>query len=207
MAKLPEPPTPDVLAALTPRWRMLPKGQALWRVYLRGGAHPTRWHELRAFGPANGRFDHHLPPPREQERGVLYAAASGVTCLAEVFQDTREIDRYAREPWIVAFALRKPLRLLDLTGAWTTQIGASMALSSGPRPRAQRWARALYAAFPRAQGVFYPSVMHAHAPSVALWERGRGVLPQQPGFHRALGDPGLWAPVRNAARELGYIVS
>jgi hypothetical protein len=205
LAKFPEPPAAADLAAIAAEIRTLASGTELWRIYFRGGAHPTLWNGLRAFGPTpRGRFDHHLPPPRPQRRRVLYAAEHGPTCLAEVFQDTRVIDRAGRDPWLVAFALRAELRLLDLTAAWPTRAGASMAISSGPRSRAQRWSRAIYAAYPEVQGIYFPSSMHGNRPAVALYERAATALPRAPSFHRPLLDPALLPVLERAAHELGY---
>src|ERR1700760_1833054 len=111
MVKLPEPPAQLTLA---PELYVVPAGSTLWRIYFAGGPHPTQWNDLRWFGPTNARFDHHDPPPRGQRKGVLYAAMEPITCLAEVFQATRTIDRQARAPWLVAFETTRPLRLLNL---------------------------------------------------------------------------------------------
>jgi len=131
VAKFPEPPPAAELARVPPARKRLPAGTWAWRVYRRGGRHPTLWDRLRDFGPTAARFDHHLPPPRVQERAILYAAGHGPTALAEAFQDTRLIDRAARDPWLAGFRLARPVTLLDLTGAWPTRAGASMALAAG----------------------------------------------------------------------------
>ncbi|HBL28799.1 MAG TPA: hypothetical protein DD490_18345 [Acidobacteria bacterium] len=204
MAKFPEPPPAEILARTAPEIRHLPVGETLWRLYFRGGRHPTFWNHLRGFGPTGSRFDHQLPPPRLQERHVLYCAAQGPTCLAEVFQDTRVIDRTAHDPWLVAFELLQPLNLLDLTGVWPTRAGASMALNTGPRPRARRWAQAIYAAYEEVQGLYYPSSMHGNRPAVVLWERGTWAVPPLPVFHRPLLDPALLPVLSRVARDLGY---
>ena len=162
------------------------------------------WRDLRHFGPSNARFDHHVPPPRAQTRGILYAAADPVTCIAEVFQATRVIERNAKAPWFVAFDLARGVRLLDLTGRWPTLAGASMAISSGQRPRARRWSAAIHAAYPDVEGLLYGSSMHANLPSVALYERARTALPSAPAFHRALSDPALLLRLNAAATRIGY---
>src|SRR2546426_6779076 len=91
LAKFPEPPpSADLAARIGPEVKPIPPGSVLWRVYFRGGPHPASWNQFRTHGPvSSGRFDHHDPPPHGQERAILYAAAEGPTCLAEVFQDTR----------------------------------------------------------------------------------------------------------------------
>ena len=201
MAKLPEPPLRLTIRAAL---RILPAGTTVWRVYFTAGPHPTTWSDLRWFGPTNARFDHHDPPARVQTRGVLYGAAEPITCLAEVFQATRTIDRNAKSPWLVAFTTIQTLQLLDLTGTWPTRAGASMAINTGPRPRARRWSRAIYDAYPHVEGLWYASSMHANQPSLVLYERGKAALPTAPLFHRALSDPALLTRLSTSATTLGY---
>jgi hypothetical protein len=201
MAKLPDPPQPlTAVPDLVP----LRRGQRLWRIYFAGGVHPVTWRDFRHYGPTNARFDHHDKPPHTQTKGILYAAVDPVTCLAEVFQATRTIDRTASAPWLVAFDLTRDVSLLDLMGPWPTQAGASMAISSGPRPRARRWSQAIHAAYPSVEGLRYGSSMHANDPCVALYERARSAMPRAPLFHRALSDPALLLRLNAAATRLRY---
>jgi hypothetical protein len=184
---------------------MLPAGRELWRIYFRGGRYPMRWDAFRAFGPVNAaRFDHHDTFQRFQERKILYAAVDGTTCLAEVFQHLRVIDRSRGEPWLVGFALETDLTLLDLAGIWPTKAGASMAINTGPRSRAQRWSRTIYDAYPHIHGLWYASSMHANQPAVALYERAEGCFVRSPVFHRPLDDPALLSILRRTAASLGY---
>ncbi len=181
----------------------------LWRVYRRGGRHPGLWQGFRRFGPLNGRFDHHLAgaagEPRLQDRGIYYAALDLVTALAESFQDTRVIHRNARDqPWLVGFELTAPLSLLDLTGAWPTRAGASMVINSGARPRARRWSRAIFDAYPEIHGLYSASSMYANRPMVSLYERARGALPRHPSVHRPLNDPAFLVGLERAAVEIGF---
>jgi hypothetical protein len=127
-----------------------------------------------------------------------------MTCIAEFFQATRTIDRHANTPWLVAFEIRRALPLLDLTGAWPTRAGASMAINTGPRPRARRWSLAIYVAYRRIAGLLYASSMHANKRSVALYERAGMSLPIAPSFHRALSDRALLPRLNRAATTLGY---
>ena len=138
----------------------------------------------------------------------MYLAANPVTCLAEVFQKTRTIHRSRAAPALVGFAVACPLLLLDLTGSFPTRIGASMGLMTGPRSVAGSWARGLYAAYPAAQGLAYPSSTHANAAAFVLNDRvdPAEALPASPGFHRTLDDPAMITFVKNAGRELGYLV-
>lgn len=206
MAKLPAPPGTDILRRRAPaELHTLPTGTTLWRIYRRGGCHPSTWDAFRDWGPvATARFDHHEEPARTQERAIIYVAAHGPTCLAEVFQDTRVVDRSHGEPWLAAFALTRPVTVLDLTGAWPTRAGASMAIASGPRARARRWSQAIYAAFPEAEGLLYGSSMDANRRCIALYERAQSAAPQNPLFHRPLSDPGLAAMLRAASTRFGY---
>lgn len=79
-----------------------------------------------------------------------------------------------------------------------------MAINTGPRSRARRWAQAIYDAYPDVQGIFYPSSMHANRPAVALWERAAEGLSPVPVFHRPLVDPALLPVLSRVARDLGY---
>jgi hypothetical protein len=184
---------------------LLPAGSEWWRLYYLEGPFPTAWNAFRFFGPiTTARFDHHESPPHLQQRGVLYLAPTGPACITEVFQAVRVIDRTRRQPWLVGLAVTRPLRLLDLCGVWPTRAGASMALSSGPRPRARRWSAAIYAAFPDIDGLWYPSSMFANTPVVALYERGADALPTAPFFHAPLAHPGLAVPLYRLSQQLRY---
>lgn len=204
MPKLPQPPPAAALAGIPADWRIVPAGTPLFRIYFRGGPYPVTWNQLRYYGPTNARFDHHQAPPRVQARGILYAADHPRTPLAEVFQVQRTINVRRAEPWLVGFRLATDVQLLDLTGLWPTRAGASMAISSGPRPMARRWASAIYDAYPTAAGLWYSSSMHANAPCVALFERAASALPTRPAFHRALADDILRAFLESCADVLGY---
>lgn len=204
MAKLPAPPLPEVLHGTRPELIRLAAGVALWRIYRRGGEHALGWSGFRSFGPRDARFDHHLPPPRDQERAIYYAAREPMTCLAEVFQGRRRIRRVPEAPWLVGFRLARDLVLLDLTGRWPTRAGASMAIHTGPRPLARAWSRAIYQAFPEVQGLLCCSSMDANRHTVVLYERARRAMPPRPEINRALSDPDLLPFLDDAARAFGY---
>ncbi len=211
MAKLPRPKDAVPLPAATSRdIRTLDAGTVLARVYFSSGAYPTRWDAFRRYGPTLARFDHHLLDARtgavEQERCVLYAATDARTCLAEVFQHTRRIDRVRNAPWLAIFSLRKSVRLLDLTGSYPTRCGASMAINSGPRARARAWAQRFYDEHRDLHGLFYASSMHANKPAIVLTDRAAmiGALPAHPQFNRALADDLLLDVLKHAGVDLGY---
>ena len=208
MPKFPGPPSRGQLAArLPPETRALDQGTIVWRIYNRGGANPGAWNRFRHWGPVpNMRFDPHSPPPREQSRGVLYGALRVYTCFAEVFQDTRTIERARSRPWLVAFELARAVPLLDLSGTWPTRAGASMALSSGPRDRARAWSLRIYEDYPKVEGLYYPSSMDSNQPAVTLYERAHDALPPRPLFHRALADPALNGAMVKAAVLFNYLV-
>ena len=208
--KFPNPPGVAALARLEPAIRTIPSGSRVARVYYSRSRHALRWDEFRHFGPLNSRWDHHLPDaagkPATQERSIYYAATDAKTCLAEVFQHTRRIDRAAQSPWLVVFELAQSLDLIDLTGDFTIRMGASMEVHSGTRIRARRWACDLYEAFPKAQGILYASSMNGGAPALALSDRAerRGMFPQHPLLHRSLADDVLLDTLKDAADKLGY---
>jgi len=209
VAKLPNTPGIEALSKLVPALHTLAAGTVLARVYYSRGPHPQSWNEFRHFGPLSSRWDHHLPDdggrPQAQQRGIYCAAADAKTCLAEVFQDTRRIDRAFQAPWLVVFETRARVALLDLTGDFATRMGASMAIHSGHRGRARAWARDLYEAYPKIQGILYAASMAGGAPAMAFNERcDTPFFPAHPSLHRALADDMLLDPLKHAAGALGY---
>jgi len=208
MAKFPRPPSVAAIRGTAPDVKLLAKGTVLARVYFSGGLHATRWNEFRRWGPTNSRFDHHLPDAkgqaRLQQRSMLYCAVDGTTCMAEVFQQTRRIDRVRDAPWLAVFELRQPLRLLDLSAAYATRVGASMAINTGSRVRAREWAQRFYEAFDDLQGIYYASSMHANQGAIALNERALHAVAEHPMFNRALADDALLDVLKHAAVALGY---
>jgi hypothetical protein len=150
------------------------------------------------------RFDPHESPARRQTRGIVYGGLRVYTCFAEVFQETRTIERSRNRPWLVGLELTRDVSLLDLTGTWPTKAGASMAISSGRRDRARAWSLRVYEDYEAIVGLYYASSMDGNQPAVALYERAQGALPVRPLFHRALADPGLDGAVARAALLFNY---
>jgi hypothetical protein len=208
VSKFPEPPGVAALRNIEPRTIALAADTPLARIYFATGPHPSHWNQFRRFGPTAARWDHHLPDarnlPKEQIRAVLYCAPDVDTCAAEVFQSTRRIDRIRNAPRLVVFALREPVTLLDLRGAFATTIGASTAIHSGPRARARAWARELYDAYPDIQGLYYGASMNGHAPAIVLNDRAQRAVPGQPQLHRALNDDMLVEILKRIAVRLSY---
>lgn len=204
MPKFPWPPAPDELGRLPAEYHPLRTGTLLARIYTRGGRHPTSWRAFRFDGPlAGARFDHHVTGER---RGVVYAARDLLTCVAEVFQGSRVVDRISDGRCLAAFRITRPVRLLDLTGDWPTRAGASQAIASGPRSRAQAWARAAYDVYPEIDGLWYPSSMHGGHPASVLFERAEHALRAVPDIDVPLSHPGLLPDLTRAASSLGYLL-
>jgi RES domain-containing protein len=210
LAKFPNSPGVEALTRHDPATCVLAAGTKLARVYFSRGSHPQAWDQLRYFGLLNSRWDHHVPDvaghPLAQERGIYYAARDAKTCLAEVFQATRRIDRVFQAPWLVVFETLATLKLLDLSGDFPTRMGASMAIHSGSRGRARGWARDLYEAYPEIQGILCAASMHGGRAAIALNERAlkEPLFPAHPLFHRALADDVMLDTLKHAASELGY---
>lgn len=193
------PPDPDVdVVAVAPH-------SVVFRIHRTVGVHVLGWNGLRHYGPlASARFDPHEPPPREQQRAVLYAGLDVVTCLAEVFQSTRQINRHEGAPYLTGFRPLRTLRLLDLTGRWPTRAGCSQAINTGRRDASRSWARSIRGAFPDLDGLWYRSSMNAGKPCVALFDTVTDAMPERPIVSVPLAHPGLAEPVAAAADALGY---
>lgn len=208
VVKLPPSPGTVALRNFAPAIASVEFGTHLARIYQTAGRGATAWGRFRSYGPLGSRFDHHLTDsqgrPQEQERAILYCAVHMETCVAETFQVTRRIDRVLDAPWLAVFALERSINLLDLTGAFTTRIGASTALGSGSRKRARDWSRCFHAAYPNIDGLLYCSSMNGHAPAIALYERARTAIPSAPLFNRPLADDVLLDILKHCADHLGY---
>ncbi len=206
--ELPSPPSVAELQRLGPEIHVLPAGARVWRVYFRSGPYAGAWNTFRDFGPTDARFDHHDPSSGGRPtKAVLYGADSGPTCLAEVFQSTRVIDRHRGDPHLAVFVLDAALSLLDVTGAWVTRAGGNMAISSGSRARAREWSRAIYSAYPALHGIRYGSSMNANQPALALYERAQPAVPPSSLLDLPLNHPGLAVLVSRAAARFGYRVT
>ncbi len=206
MAKLPRSPGVGRMREEGAEESVLPSGTLLFRLYLCGGEHPGSWDGFRSFRPlASARFDHHPPPQGNHPNlGILYAATEVKTCVAEVFQNTRNINLRRREPWLVGFELARAVRLLTLLGNWPTRMGASTEISSGRRDVVRGWPRDIRAAYPDLDGIIYASSMNAPREALALYERGASALPTRPSLHEPLAHPGLRADLERFKDDLGY---
>lgn len=135
---------------------------------------------------------------------MLYAATELRTCVAEVFQTARVVDRRTGAPHVAIWRPARTLRLLDLAGTWPTRAGASQAISSGSRARARAWARAIRAALPDIDGLWYRSSMDSGRPALCLWAPAVDAMPQRPLSNLPLDAPALALPLARMARRLGY---
>jgi hypothetical protein len=217
MARLPQPPTPAALRSLlrTPEDIVaVHRGTRLVRVFAAGGRHRQRWNSFRYTGPLpHARFDPHAIAPddagassgRSTGPGVLYFGLSARTSIAEVFQTSSIVDRSTRRPHLVVFRPRRTLCLLDLAGLWPTRAGASQSISSGPKTLTQAWARAIRAAYPELDGLWYRSSMDSGDPAICLWDAPAGsALPSAPDVLLPLDYPGLDLPLARICAELNY---
>ncbi len=206
MVKLPLPPDPGELQFPPEHDRMLDTAAVLWRVHRTSGEHVVPWNRLRHWGPgATMRFDPHEPPPHAQSRGVSYAALSVPTALAEVFQRTRVINTRRGAPYLTAWSPARPLTLLDLTGAWPLQAGASSAINTGRRDHCRAWARAIHSMRPDLDGLWQHSSMTG-ADAVTLFTHSADSFPDRPLLSLPLNHPGLRGHLLAAATEIAYRV-
>ena len=213
MAKYPHPPETGTLQAVAPEIRTLDSGTRVYRIFQSSSQHEPYWNTFRFFGPTSSRFDHQLPDeygqPQVAERGILYGAVGAEaipTCIAEFFQNTGTIDRHTGSPVLCAFTLEHPLHLLDLSGAFLTNMGMSIPLNAGTRPWARCWTQKLYEAYAQIHGIYYCSSSYGNHPAIALFERARLSMPDYPDFHRLLSDPALDDTIITMANTVGYLL-
>lgn len=205
MAQLPIP-DPALIAARQPDLQAV--AAPLWRLHTPTGAHPTRWDELRGYGPLpTARFDPWPPPPADRAGDAItvavgYFAFDVPSCLAEVFQTTRHIATTRTAMQLSAFQPRRPLRLLDLRGSWPVAIGASHAINAAAKNRCRRWAQAIREAYRSPDGLLYTGF--AGRDCAVVYAPPGDVFPSAPTFTRPLADPALAPYLADAAEQIGY---
>jgi RES domain len=207
--KLPSAPSADALREVGTRDEdvlAVASHTVLWRIHATTGEHVVPWNRLRHFGPLPGcRFEPHDPPPHEQAAGVLYLAIDVATCVAEVYQGTRTVNRVDRSPYLTGLRLTRTVALLDLAGTWPTRAGASQSINStGRRDVTSGWARSIHQAFPDLDGLWHPSSMNAGQPCVTLFEPAGNALPAEAEVSLPLAHPALADPLAVVANALGY---
>jgi hypothetical protein len=100
-------------------------------------------------------------------------------------------------------ALVRDVSLLDLASDWPTRAGGSQAVSSGPRPTAQNWSRAIHEDL-GADGLAYPSSMKGRGTNVALYERAQDALAATPRINFPLDHPAPEIPLLRVATGFAF---
>jgi len=192
--------------------QVVKRREKLLRIQKVAGAHPADWNEWRSFGPLNFRFDHHLPPPHNQDRAIAYFALGKeafTTALGEVFQDESgagvyPVDVFTGEPTVSIVALTRELRVLDLGGSWITRAGGNQAINTGSRAVSRQWSAAIYELYgDMVSGVSYPSSVYGPGRCVALFQSAATAIGSAPLANRLLNDPSMEGPLATAIEHLG----
>ena len=180
----------------------------MWSIVDGKGPYARRFGEMRAFGPLqSARFDPHPEPPSiSSNEKVLYVACDLLTAIAERYQRRRAVIMgEPTSPIVYSWFALRALRLMDLTGTGATRLGASQALTTGPRSIARRWARAIRAVWPDADGLYYSSSMSGRG-CAACWGPAADSFPSKPTLAIPIDFPAqeFQDLVQAACAELGY---
>lgn len=183
-------------------------GAELFRITFASSPFALAWGRLRSWGPvARCRWDPHPEPPGDHPgEGVLYAAGDLMTCVAEVFADTRVIDTRCDTPVLQTWQATRAMRLLDLSGGqWALRNGASAALNGAPRSTCRAWARAVREQAPDLDGLAVKSTMTDRKMAV-LFAPAASSIPPRPRASVPLADPTMYAFLVRRAPRIGYTV-
>ena len=158
----------------------------LWRIHRVSGPHPSRWDDLRQYGPVSSmRWDPHPAPAGVHKGvGVSYASPYLDTAVAEAFQNERMVT-LSGERALVGWVPVRPLRLLGVTGEWTIRNGASASLNSACRSTCREWARIIHQTWPELDGLLVTSTMTGKA-SVVLFTPAASSFPASPALSTTL---------------------
>lgn len=140
----------------------------------------------------------------------LVGCARGVRCLRDGFDPHPEgppgrHSQRSKPPRRICLVPQRALQLIDLTGPGAVRHGASHKINSGPKGVARRWARAIRAAWPDADGLLYASSMTGEE-AVTLWAPAQETFAPAPAFASLIGSPvAAWREtIQDACRQLGY---
>lgn len=182
----------------------------LWRIFKTSGAHPSAWNELREFGPLPGmRFDPHPDgtPALHPGVGAAYASEDFYTAFAEVFSDSKVIDREEGRRVLAAWRPIRPIRVLDITGRNVSRIfGAASVQMTDNKNVTRAWARALFEDYgDEVDGIRSRSSVD-NGFVITLFPRASDSFPRAPGEHQELSAVTAEVYVEAAARALGFDV-
>lgn len=120
----------------------------------------------------------------------MYTATTANTAFAEVFQESRMIDRDADGPVIAAWQPSRELQLLDLTSTWPVQNGASASMMMDDKANTQAWAQAIFAQFGGDIDGLYHQSSITNEPMVTLFLRVKvlDAFPKRPRLWVSLAD-------------------
>lgn len=125
------------------------------------------------------------------EFGVLYAGGDAHCAFIETLgQTTGNVLVTAAalaERCLGEIQVRRPLRLVDLTGAGLAQLGADARLTTGAHVVAQRWSLALWQHPTAVDGIIFRARHDPSRIAVAIYDRAVAAVTATPGL--SLGDP------------------
>jgi RES domain len=107
------------------------------------------------------------------EYGVLYAGFDSYTAFRETFRlssFTNVGTKFLRERCLSVVYPQRDLRLVDLSGAGLTVIGADARLITGSYSLSQEWSKALYHHADRIDGIYYRSRFDPSRFCIALYD-------------------------------------
>ncbi|MFB0835695.1 RES family NAD+ phosphorylase [Arthrobacter halodurans] len=197
-------PEPSELRRIGRHERVLAAGTVLWRIHATAPSYPMPWNGLRTFGPLPGaRWDPHPEPAGDHSPlGAAYFGFDLLTCIAEVYQDSRFIDVETGSPYATAVETPRDAALLDLTDHWFLRAGAKAALAGTERKSDTRaWARAIHEAWPDLDGLVARSSPVGRDVAV-FWTPG--AFPPVPAFSVPLSHPAISGAVAAAAELLDF---
>ncbi len=172
LTEKPEPhPQPEKLDSISLPLYSISAGLQLFRIHKNIGRNNERRSAVYFDRSDRSRFN-----APAGEYGILYAASDSYAAFREtvrVYSSTPIAQDFLEPNCLSVVFSSRDLRLVDLSGAGLTKIGADARLTTGNYSLAQTWSQALYNHHDKVDGLYYRSRFDPSRFCIALYDRDR----------------------------------
>jgi hypothetical protein len=205
LTEKPEPhPQPEKLNSIALPLYSIAAGLELFRIHKNLGRNNEKRGAIYFDRSDRSRFN-----APAGEYGILYVASDSYAAFREtarVYSYTPIAQDFLEPNCLSVLSSSRNLRLVDLSGAGLTQIGADARLTTGNYSLAQTWSQALYNHPDNIDGLYYRSRFDPSRFCVALYDSRVSVedLQEKRLTEENLLDPSFESQLHQIFNEYGY---